>query len=236
VVLAGPLGLSRHGRLVLPLLATQILWINLLTDGAPALALGADPPDPDLMQRPHRPRSEGVIDSRMRADLAIVGIVMAVGTLLVFDAALPGGFIEGTGALTYARTMAFTTLMLFQLFNAFNARSESRSAFLGLFRNRWLWAAVSLSVSLHMLVIYVPFLQTAFGTVRLDAWDWARSLLVASSVLWIVEIAKFLANRFHPPTHRITEPACHLPGAPAGRAASSSVVSVAAAPSGETSL
>ena len=135
----------------------------------PALALGVDPADPDLMNQPPRPRSEGVIDRRMRADIALVGLVMAAGTLLIFDAALPGGLIEGTGEIEYGRTMAFTTLMLFQLFNAFNARSDVHSAFRGLFRNRWLWAAVSLSVALHMLVIYVPFLQAAFGTVRLDA-------------------------------------------------------------------
>ena len=234
VVLAGPLGLGRHGRLVLPLLATQILWINLLTDGAPALALGIDPADPDLMSQPPRPSSEGVIDRRMRADIALVGIVMAVGTLLIFDAALPGGFIEGTGGIEYARTMAFTTLMLFQLFNAFNARSEAHSAFHGLFRNRWLWAAVSLSVSLHMLVVYVPFLQAAFGTVRLDAWDWARSIVVASSVLWIVETAKFLTKRLHRPTPRSAGLANHVPGALAGRVETSSVVSVAAAGLGET--
>ncbi|MCX6632337.1 MAG: HAD-IC family P-type ATPase, partial [Candidatus Solibacter sp.] len=234
VVLAGPLGLGGHGTLVLPLLATQILWINLLTDGAPALALGIDPADPDLMSQPPRPSSEGVIDRRMRADIALVGIVMAAGTLLIFDAALPGGFIEGTGGMEYARTMAFTTLMLSQLFNAFNARSEAHSAFHGLFRNRWLWAAVSLSLSLHMLVVYVPFLQTAFGTVRLDAWDWARSIVVASSVLWIVETAKFLTKRFHPPAPGNAGLPSHLPGAPAGLAAKSSVVSVAAAGLGET--
>jgi Ca2+-transporting ATPase len=199
VVLAGPLGLGRHGRLVLPLLATQILWINLLTDGAPALALGMDPADPDLMSQPPRPSSEGVIDRRMRADIALVGIVMAAGTLLIFDAALPGGFIEGTGGMEYARTMAFTTLMFFQLFNAFNSRSDVHSAFRSMFRNRRLWAAVWLSAGLHMLVVYVPFLQTAFGTVRLNAWDWTRSILVASSVLWIVETAKFLTKRLHPP-------------------------------------
>ena len=88
--------------------------------------------------------------------------------------------------------------MLFQLFNVFNARSDEDSAFRGVFRNRWLWAAVSLSVALHMLVVYVPFLQAAFGTVRLDAWDWARSIAVASSVLWIAEAAKFLARRSTP--------------------------------------
>ena len=213
VVLAGPLGLGRHGRPVLPLLATQILWINLLTDGAPALALGIDPADPDLMSQPPRPRSEGVIGRRMRADIALVGIVMAVGTLLTFDAALPGGLIEGTGGLEYARTMAFTTLMLFQLFNVFNARSEVHSAFRGLFCNRWLWAAVSLSLFLQLLVVYVPFLQTAFGTVSLDAWDWARSIIVASSVLWIVETVKFLTKRLHSRPLR-TGLTRELPGVP----------------------
>jgi Ca2+-transporting ATPase len=195
VVLAGPLGLDREGMLVLPLLATQILWINLLTDGAPALALGADPADPDLMSHPPRLRSEGVINHRMRAGIGLVGVVMAAGTLLVFDAAMPGGWIEGPGGIEYGRTMAFTTLMLFQVFNAFNARSDVHSVFRGLFRNRWLWGAVALSVGLHFPVIYVPFLQTAFGTVSLDVWDWARSVAVASSVLWIAEAAKFATKR-----------------------------------------
>ena len=198
VVLAGPLGLERHGMLVLPLLATQILWINLLTDGAPALALGVDPADPELMSQPPRPRSEGIIDGRMRGDILLVGVVMAAGTLLIFDAALPGGWIEGTGRIEYGRTMAFTTLMLFQVFNAFNARAEGYSAFRRLFRNRWLWAAVALSVALQVLVIYAPFLQAAFGTVGLSGWDWIRSVAVASSVLWVVEVVK-LAIGTHPP-------------------------------------
>ena len=102
-----------------------------------------------------------------------------------------GGWIEGPGGIEYGRTMAFTTLMFFQLFNAFNARSEMHSAFRGLFQNGWLWAAVSLSASLHMLVIYVPFLRTTFGTVKLDRWDWIRSIVVASSVLRVVEMSKF---------------------------------------------
>lgn len=99
VLFAAPLGLGEHGMLVLPLLATQILWINLLTDGGPALALGVDTPAPDLMSRPPRPRDEGVINRRMRLDIGLVGFVMAVGTLLAFDAALPGGWIEGPGGI-----------------------------------------------------------------------------------------------------------------------------------------
>ena len=101
----------------------------------------------------------------MWAGIFFVGIVMAAGTLLVLDASLPGGLIEGSGDMRYAQTMAFTTLMMFQLFNVFNARSDEQSAFIGLFDNRWLWAAIALSLLLHAAVIYVPFLQHAFSTV-----------------------------------------------------------------------
>jgi Ca2+-transporting ATPase len=223
VVLAGPLGIGGHGMLVLPLLAAQILWINLVTDGPPALALGADPPDPDLMNQPPRPRGEGVIDLRMRIDIAVIGVVMAAGTLLVFDAALPGGWIEGTGTIEYGRSMAFTTLILFQLFNAFNARSDVHSAFRGLFRNRWLWAAVSLSVALQALVIYAPPMHTAFGTVSLDASDWLRSVVVASSALWVSEASKFVTRRLHPSISRSAPGTGHLPGAVADAIALSAV-------------
>ena len=196
VVLAKPLGLGGEGTVVLPLLATQILWLNLVTDGPPALALGLDPAAPDLMTRQPRPRSEGVTTKRMRLTIGFVGIVMAIGTLLIFDAALPGGWIEGNGTINYGRTMAFTTLMLFQLFNAFNCRSEVSSAFTGLFSNLWLWGAVSLSLALHFLIIYTPFLQAALGTESLAPSDWFRCTLAASSVLWTVELAKFFFRHF----------------------------------------
>ena len=88
---------------------------------------------------------------------------MAAGTLLVLDAALPGGYVDGAGNLRYGQTMAFTTLMMLQLFNAFNARSDERSAFSGLFTNRWLWAAIGLSLALQLVVLYVPALQQAGG-------------------------------------------------------------------------
>src|SRR5690606_29173898 len=126
ILLADFTGLTLAGGdgLVLPLLATQILWVNLVTDGAPALALGVEPGDQDVMTRPPRPRGEGVITGRMWRGIIYVGIIIATGTLLVLDAALPGGLIEGTGDVRYARTMAFTTLVFFSLFNVFNARSD----------------------------------------------------------------------------------------------------------------
>lgn len=196
VLLAGMIGLSDGGGLVLPLLATQILWINLVTDGAPALALGIDPANGRAMVRPPRPRGEGMITPRMWGGIVFVGLVMAAGTLAVLDASLPGGLIEGTGSTRQAQTMAFTTLTLFQLFNVFNARSDERSAFDGLFSNRWLWGAVALSLGLHAAVIYTPFLQEAFSTVGLSLGDWLLCSAVASSVLWLREMEKAVLARF----------------------------------------
>jgi Ca2+-transporting ATPase len=198
VVGGGLIGLTAAGGQdfgVLPLLATQILWINLVTDGAPALALGLDPPDPGVMRRQPRPRGSPVITPTMWSGIVFVGLVMALGSLYVLDASLPGGLVAPSnpdGGLPYARTMLFTTLMLFQLFNVFNARSDEQSAFTALFSNRWLWWAVALSLALHTLVVYVPFLQNAFQTVSLSSADWLRCILVASSVLWLREVSKLL--------------------------------------------
>src|SRR5690606_3843796 len=151
-----------------------ILWINLVTDGAPALALGIDPADAEVMKQPPRPRDERVITRRMWAGIFFVGAIMAAGTLLILDASLPGGLIDGAGDTRYAQTMAFMTLVFFSLFNVFNARSDERSAFAGVLSNRWLWAAVLLAIVLQAAVIYTPFLQQAFSTVSLSAGDWLR--------------------------------------------------------------
>jgi Ca2+-transporting ATPase len=196
VLLARFIGLHSEGdAVVLPLLATQILWINLVTDGAPALALGIDPPETGLMNNPPRSRREGVLTKTMWRGIFLVGTVMAIGTLLVLDASLPGGLIPGSGDLQYAQTMAFTTLMLFQLFNVFNARSDSDSAFCGLFQNLWLWGALSLSLALQFAVVYAPFLQKAFSTVSLAPQDWLKCLVVASSVVWIRELSKVFTRK-----------------------------------------
>jgi Ca2+-transporting ATPase len=196
VLLAGPIGLAAEGgAVVLPLLATQILWINLVTDGAPALALGVDPADEGLMDQPPRPAGEGVLTPQMWRGIVFVGVIMAAGTLFVLDASLPGGFVDGSGDLRYAQTMTFTTLMLFQIFNVLNARSDERSAFVHLFTNGWLWAAIGGSLALQVLVLYVPFLQRAFGTVGLRGADWFVCAAVASSVLWLREMSKFIARR-----------------------------------------
>lgn len=194
VVFAGTLGLAGidGAGVIMPLLATQILWINLVTDGAPALALGIDPVSAGTMQRPPRPAGERVITGTMWRGIFFVGAIMAAGTLLVLDANLPGGLIEGANDLDHARSMAFTTLTLFQLFNVFNARSDERSAFDGLFRNRWLWAAVGLSLALQAAVLYLPILSDAFSTVPLEPLEWLTCIAVASSVLWLRELSKLV--------------------------------------------
>ncbi len=163
-----------------------------MTDGAPALALGLDPGDPDSMRQPPRPRGSGVITREMWLGFVFVGVIVAAGTLLVLDASLPGGLIAGSGGIEYGRTRAFTTLILFQLFNVFNARSDTHSAFYQLFHNPLLWGAVALSVALQAAVIYVPVLQQAFDTVPMQGSDWLLCTLVASSVLWLRELSKLV--------------------------------------------
>jgi P-type Ca2+ transporter type 2C len=199
VMFAAVLGLaSAEPGIFLPLLAAQLLWINLITDGPPALALGIEPKDSDVMMREPRERGSGVLTTADWSYIAGVGLVMMIGTIAVLDAYYPGGlfspFAKGTAPNvadeTYARTMAFTTLMMFQLFNVFNCRSTWRSAFVGMFSNKWLVAAVVFSLLTHMLVIYVPFLQTAFHTVPLTLQDWLIATGVGATVLVAVELFK----------------------------------------------
>ena len=96
--------------------------------------------------------------------------------------------------MRYAQTMAFTTLVFFSLFTVFNARSDTQSAFAGLFSNPWLWGAVLLALVLQVAVVYVPFLQHAFSTVSLSFGDWLRCAAVASSVLWLRELSKIVTR------------------------------------------
>ncbi len=191
VLLAGFLGLTGQGdELVVPLLATQILWINLITDSGPALAMGVDPETEDVMARPPRGARDRVVDGRMWAGILSIGLVMALVTLLAIEVYLPGGLVDGSETVEVARTAAFTTLVFAQLFNALNSRSETVSAFHRLFTNGWLWAAIAFGVMTQVLVVHVPFLQGAFGTAALG-WDqWLVCLALASGVLWFDELRK----------------------------------------------
>ena len=160
--------------------------------------MGVDPEIDDVMARQPRRLDAAVIDRRMWAGVVSVGLVMAVVTLFTIDLFLPGGLIEGSDTLTVARTAGFTTLVLAQLFNSLNARSETTSAFKGLFSNRWLWGSIALGAVLQVAVVEVPFLQVAFGTAALDLAHWAACLGLASVVLWYDEIRKLVLRRSRP--------------------------------------
>ena len=202
VVGAGVIGLNsapetgNAAAFVLPLLATQILWLNLITDTWPALALGIDPPTPGVMTRKPRHINARVIDFHMWAGVFEIGLVIAVVALLTMDMYLPGGLVAqidadtGTGDIATARTAGFTVLVIAHLLQCFNARSDTVSAFANLFTNRWIWAAVGLSAVLQVAVINIGFLNVAFGTVPLTLDQWLTCLGMASVVLWYSELRK----------------------------------------------
>lgn len=152
-------------------LLRTILWINLLTDTAPALALGVDRATEDVMRRPPRSRMDRIIDRKLQLDVLFIGFAMAVVTLFALDLKLPGGFIEGTSSVAEARTTAFTVLVFAQLFNALNSRSAHRSAWVGLLDCPLLWAGIAISAALQVLVVSPPALNVAFQTVPMSFRD-----------------------------------------------------------------
>ncbi|TPF85465.1 haloacid dehalogenase [Bifidobacterium sp. UTCIF-37] len=200
VVFAGFLGITQPGTqgVTVPLLATQLLWINLLTDAAPALAMGVDPQTEDVMNRRPRKVTDRVIDASMWGDIIYIGVIMAIVTLIGMDMHLAGGLftdrsVDALGhdaQMVEARTMGFTILVFAQLFNAIASRSHAQSAFVGLFSNKWLWGAIGLSIVLQLVVIYVPFLNSAFGTTPLSALAWAECIGLAAFVLVASELRK----------------------------------------------
>ena len=195
VIFAGALGLKAGGEVMaVPLLATQILWVNLLTDSAPALAIGVDPPPDSVMMRPPRRPENRVIDRQMWIGIVWVGMATALATLAALDLGLSGGLLGGSGEIAEGRTMALTTLVFAQLFNAFNARSDVVSAFHRLFTNRMLWGAVALSALLQVCVVEIGFLNDAFDTTSLSLGNWMICIGLASLVLWTTEAKKLVAR------------------------------------------
>jgi magnesium-transporting ATPase (P-type) len=125
-----------------------------------------------------------------------VGLVMAAVTLIALDLGLAGGALGGSGEIDEARTMAFTTLVLAQLFNCFNARSDRASAFRHLFTNRVLWGAIAISAALQVAVVQMQFLNEAFSTTPLAFGDWMICIGLASIVLWADEAKKLVERRW----------------------------------------
>jgi magnesium-transporting ATPase (P-type) len=197
VIFAAPLGLAVGDGLAVPLLATQILWINLVTDGPLALALGVDPPVDDHMAEPPRGVDERVVDRAMLGTIGLVGSAIAVVSLVALDLGLDGGPLGGSGDLDTARTMAFTTLVLAQVANAFSARSHRRSVTVGVLANRQLWAAALFTVAAQVCVVHLPWLSDAFDTRSLSAAQWAVCGLLAGLVLVVDELRKLVLRHRH---------------------------------------
>ncbi len=173
----------------LPLLPLQILWINLVTDGLPGLALGMEPAEPGTMRRPPHPPTESIFGRGMRGHIIWVGLLMALVSL-------------GTGYWCWQRgdahwqTMVFTVLTLSQLANVMAIRSERESLFrLGLLSNRHLLAAVALTFALQMAVTYIPFPRQTFRIEPLGVVDLGACLALASTVFWAVEVEKWVLRR-----------------------------------------
>lgn len=164
--------------LPLPLLPIQILWVNLLTDGFPALALGFDPPTENIMMRPPRDRNESIFSRGLGRKIIFRGLTMGFLTVAVFMLGLTSGH------LTLARTLAFTVLVMQQLFHVLECRSEHQSVFaVGLFGNPYLLLAVAVSFGLQWAVLYKPTFYHIFSTVPLTLEEWGVVILVAGSSL-----------------------------------------------------
>jgi P-type Ca2+ transporter type 2C len=177
--------------LPLPLTPVQILWINLVTDSFPALALAADPPAEDVLAEPPREPRARIISRQVLYRTLSVAVIMAIGTVWLF-------YWELTNAgLDRARTVAFATMCVFQLMHALNMRSGSVSIFtLGLFTNMWLIGAIALSLLLQIAAIHIPFMQVLFQTVHLTWIEWLLIIGVSSTVLVFEEIRKRIVPRW----------------------------------------
>jgi Ca2+-transporting ATPase len=179
--------------LPLPFNPIQILWVNIIMDGPPAMALGVDRAHPGIMHTPPRAIGARMLTPRRLGRLAVFGGIMAVGTLGLL------WWADGNGNAAHATTLAFTAFVLFQVFNAFNARAGRESAFNGdFFSNRWLWLSFTGVVLLQALVVHWGPAQAIFGTTDLSLANWALAVAVASSVLVIEEARKLLGRLIAP--------------------------------------
>jgi len=170
------------GLILLPI---QLLWINILTDGLPALALGVDPASPDIMDRKPRDPKEGILTKKMMTDVLLVGIIMCIGTLFLFWLNLPSGG-------RHAMTVAFTTIVMFEMVRVQTVRSDYN---VGFFSNKLLLVAMGLSMVLQIFVVYTPFMQPIFNTVSLGITDWVEIILVSFSVMVIMKLKTVIKRR-----------------------------------------
>ncbi len=176
--------------LPMPLTAVQILYVNLATDGLPALALAVDPPEDDLMQRQPRDPRIGVFTRPVVVMLLAAGVWSGIVNMTLFV-----WLLERGRALEEVMALTFVTLVLIQFFNAYNCRSDRQSVFRRPFANRWLNLAVGWEVVLLIAILYVPFFQPAFGTFSLTMADWLLVALMAFSIVPVIQGVKWMARR-----------------------------------------
>lgn len=189
LIVAFALGLG----LPLPLLAVQILWLNLVTDGFSVAALSLDPQEKGILYK-RLPNTDGwLVTKTIVLRIALVSMTMMVGTILLFAITLAKGL-----SLDYAQTLALVTMAVFQWFNAFNSRSEDLSiATIGIFSNKFLVLAVVANLTMQLAAVYWQPLQQVLGTTALSAWDWGWALLAGGSVVVVEEIRKMIQRRRH---------------------------------------
>jgi Ca2+-transporting ATPase len=192
VILFGPLMGLPAGTI--PLIAIQLLYVNLATDGLPAIALSIDQPDLDVMKQKPRPRNQTIFTAPVLRYLAGAGIWTALVTLGVFLWAIDSGkdFLEAQG-------LCFITLILIEFFNAFNCRSLEYSLFkIGPFSNKWLIWSILITLAMTIPIFYVPFLQEVFHAYALSLTDWLIAILSASTIFIAAEIYKLIISRMRP--------------------------------------
>jgi Ca2+-transporting ATPase len=189
----GEIGLIAGASLLglpLPLTAVQILYVNLATDGLPALALAVDPPEADLMRRPPRDPRVGILTRPVLTLTVLGGLWSTLVNLVLFTWAL-----RSDRSLPEAVTMTFVSLVLIEFFKAYNYRSDRRSVLVGPFANKWLNLAIAWELLLLGLIVYVPFLNGAFRTFPLTLQDWAVIAGVALTISPVLELGKCARRR-----------------------------------------
>lgn len=188
-VLFGPLIGLPYGAI--PLIAIQILYVNLATDGLPAIALCVDPPDTEIMKQRPRPRNQNIFTRPVVALMVVGGLWSCLVNLFIFKTTLDAG-----RTMLEAQALCFMTLILIQFFKAYNFRSDRKSVFkIGIFRNKWLNMAVLWELALLVCIFYVPFLQEAFSTFSIGVRDWIEVFLLSISVFPVLEITKAIIRR-----------------------------------------
>jgi len=184
-------GLFTSTDIPLPITAVQILWLNLVTDGFLDVGLSMEPKEPDLLKKFWLKKKHRLIDKTLLLKMLFMAIPMGIGSLTVF-------LFYYQADLAHARTMTLITMAMYQWFNAWNCRSETRSLFeLGLFSNPWLIAAMLLVLSLQSAIVYIPFMQHIFKTVPLSLHDWVVVVILAAPIVVIEEIRKVVARKWY---------------------------------------